>query len=130
MTSVRAAGLAVAAWLVSAPAWAQQAPAPVEPPRSGVEAPPLDAVPLGDDELQMLNAREGVHVVVASEQLLQAVNTGNSVNAATVVSGDISLGANAFSGFDGIGNFVMNTGHNNNLQGAVTVNVATGAPTP
>jgi len=24
----------------------------------------------------------------------------------------------------------MNSGHNNNLQGAITINIATGAPTP
>lgn len=133
MTSVRTAGLAMAAWLLSTPVWAQQTPAPVAPPPSPSPAPEAfaaDVAPLDDAELQTLNAREGVVVIVASDQLLHAVNSGNSINAGSVASGDISIGANAFSGFDGIGNFVMNTGHNNNLQGAVTVNVATGAPTP
>ena len=140
MTSVRIAGLTMAAWLLSTPTWAQQAPLAAElrpepPPASAtgavaLDVASLDAAPLGDDELRTLNAREGVVVIVASDQLLHAVNSGNSINAGSVASGDISIGANAFSGFDGIGNFVMNTGHNNNLQGAVTVNVATGAPTP
>ncbi len=117
---------AVAVWLLCAPAQAQQAPTPPPVPASDM----ADAQPLDEKALQDLNAREGVHVVVASDQLLKAVNSGNAVNADTVVSGDIRIGANAFSGFDGIGNFVMNTGHNNNLQGAITVNIATGGVTP
>nr|WP_312052894.1 hypothetical protein [Brevundimonas diminuta] len=40
------------------------------------------------------------------------------------------IDANAFSGFNGIGNFVMNSGNNNNLQGAITINIVTTAPNP
>ena len=69
-------------------------------------------------------------MVIASDQLLQATNSGNSVNANTVTTGGMRIDANAFSGFNGVGNFVMNTGHNNNLQGAITINIVTTGPTP
>ena len=98
------------------------------------EAPPASAPlkvqPLDAAELHDLSARQGVSVIVASDQLLKATNSGNSINANTVGSGAITVGANAFAGYSGVGNFVMNTGHNNNLQGAITINVVTTGPTP
>jgi hypothetical protein len=36
------------------------------------------------------------------------------------------IGSNAFSGFDGVGNFVLNTGHNNNLQSSLNVSIVLG----
>ncbi|MBB4796591.1 hypothetical protein HNP32_000305 [Brevundimonas bullata] len=98
------------------------------------EAPPasapLEVQPLDAAELHDLSARQGVSVIVASDQLLKATNSGNSINANTVGSGAITVGANAFAGYSGVGNFVMNTGHNNNLQGAITINIVTTGPTP
>ena len=88
-------------------------------------AQPLDLAQLHD-----LNGRQGISVIVASDQLLKATNSGNSINANTVGSGAITVGANAFAGYSGVGNFVMNTGHNNNLQGAITINIVTTGPTP
>lgn len=116
--------------MIAGPSFAQhQSPAPPTPVT--VAPDPSDPLPLDDAALQDLNGREGVVVVIAaSEQLLQATNSGNNVNGQTIGSGDIVIGAGAFSGFNGIGNFVMNSGHNNNLQGAITINIATGAPTP
>lgn len=102
---------------------------PVTPQVPATAAPstgqPLDLSQLGD-----LNGRQGLSVIVASDQLLKATNSGNSVNANTVGSGAITVGANAFAGYSGVGNFVMNTGHNNNLQGAITINIVTTGPTP
>lgn len=40
-------------------------------------------------------------------QTLTATNPGNTVTAETVETGDIVLGADALSGFSGIGNFVI-----------------------
>lgn len=99
-----------------------------EPPVATAPAPGIQ--PLGLDELHDLNGRQGVNVIVASDQLLKATNSGNSVTANTVGSGSITVGANAFAGYSGVGNFVMNTGHNNNLQGAITINIVTTSPTP
>jgi len=91
---------------------------------------PAAIQPLDLEELHDLNGRQGVVVVIASDQLLKATNSGNSVNANSVGSGGITFAGGPFAGYNGIGNFVMNTGHNNNLQGAITINIVTTGPTP
>jgi hypothetical protein len=110
------------------------APPPQAAPPAVPQAPPASASqtpqPLGVAELHDLNGRQGVIVVVASDQLLKATNSGNSVTANTVGSGAITFAGGAFAGYNGVGNFVMNTGHNNNLQGAITINIVTTGPTP
>lgn len=113
----------------SDPAPPQSAAMPVVPQVMPASAP-TTAQPLNVDELHDLNGRQGVSVIVASDQLLKATNSGNSITANTVGSGAITVGANAFAGYSGVGNFVMNTGHNNNLQGAITINIVTTGPTP
>jgi hypothetical protein len=80
------------------------------------------------DDLGSLSGGTGVDVNVVTEQTLNAVNTGNTVSGNTVTSGTMNIGSNAFSGFSGIGNFVMNTGHNNNLQASMSVNVVLAPP--
>ena len=106
----------------------QVAPLPAAP--TPATSPPSTLQPLDPAELHDLNGRQGVVVVVASDQLLKATNSGNSVNANTVTTGGMRIDANAFSGFNGVGNFVMNSGNNNNLQGAITINIVTTAPNP
>lgn len=64
--------------------------------------------------------------VTVTNQDLTAVNAGNSIVANTVGSGAISLEGNAFSAFNGVGNILMNTGHNNNLQSTMNVTVIIG----
>jgi len=86
--------------------------------------------PLDLAELHDLNGRAGVNVIVASDQLLKATNSGNSVTANTVGSGGITFAGGAFAGYNGIGNFVMNSGNNSNLHGAITINIVTTSPTP
>lgn len=82
------------------------------------------ADPLDLDQLSGLTARQGTkNTTVLSDQDLTAVNRGNSINAQTVGSGPISIGPGSFEAFAGVGNFVINSGHNNNLQGALTINV-------
>lgn len=104
--------------------------APTTDPQASPASTPATVQPLDLDELHELSGRQGVSVIVASDQLLKATNSGNSINANTVGSGAITIGANAFAGYSGVGNFVMNTGHNNNLQGAITINIVTTGPTP
>lgn len=83
------------------------------PPPARLDAAGLDAQTAGADG--------GANIV--SSQQVTATNSGNSVNADTVQSGDIAFSDSAFSGFNGIGNFVFNTGANNNVQGVVSVNI-------
>ena len=85
--------------------------------------PAEDDGSLSLEELADLRGGEAI-VIQHSTQILNAVNTGNSVNGDTVGSGAVNLGSGAFNGYDGIGNFVINTGHNNNLQGSISVSIA------
>lgn len=75
------------------------------------------------EELGELRGGEAI-VIQHTTQTLTANNAGNSVNGDTVGSGAVNLTSNAFNGYDGIGNFVINTGHNNNLQGSISVSIA------
>lgn len=78
---------------------------------------------LGLEDLDAL-AGEGIgDGNVITGQTLTAITAGNTINAGTVGSGAITLGPNAFSGFDGIGNFVINSGHNNTLQSSLSVSI-------
>ena len=78
---------------------------------------------LGADDLDAL-AGEGIgDINVITGQTLTAITAGNSITAGTVGSGAITLDQNAFSGFDGIGNFVINSGHNNTLQSSLSVSI-------
>lgn len=65
--------------------------------------------------------------VAITNQTLTAVNSGNSINADSVTTGNVSVGAGAFNGFNGVGNFVFNTGNNNNVQGSLSVTIMTPA---
>jgi hypothetical protein len=59
-----------------------------------------------------------------TDQKLIAANSGNTVEVGGGISfGDVSFGDNAFTGFNGLGVIVVNTGANNNLQGAIGVNI-------
>ena len=81
-----------------------------------------------NDDLSDLAGGAGVTITAITNQTLTAINTGNTVDGETVTSGDVNVGANAFSGFDGVGNFVINTGHNNNLQSTMNVTVVLAPP--
>lgn len=96
---------------------------PEAPATKGLEQG--DAKKLDASELGELRAGDDTSVYVITDQTLTAVNSGNSVVGEVVGSGAVTLSENAFSGYNGIGNFVINTGHNNNLQGSISVSIAT-----
>jgi hypothetical protein len=64
--------------------------------------------------------------VIVTEETLQAITRDNVVSGEVVRSGDITLSNGGLSGFDGIGNFIMNTGHQNNLQSSMSVSILLG----
>jgi hypothetical protein len=119
--------LAIAATTVLAgPLWAADEPAPaaIAAPASAPapSAAAASAVIETDQDLAALSG--GANTTIAlTDQDLTAVNSGNQINAANVGSGAISLQGGALSGFNGIGNFIMNTGHNNNLQSSMSVTI-------
>ena len=108
---------------LSFPAFAQEAPGA---PAPAVTPAILDPTPLAPDELDEISA-EGAITNVVTTQDLNATNSGNTITAGTVQNGDINFSGNALTGFSGVGNFVTNTGNNNNLQGSISVTI-TGAP--
>lgn len=89
-----------------------------EAPQASAEAEVLSL-----EDMDALSGGTGVTAIALTEQTLNAVNSGNSVNADNVSSGQVNIGANAFSGYSGLGNFVVNTGHNNNLQSSMSVSI-------
>ncbi len=92
---------------------------------------PADAAEvLSADDMEALAGGTGVDIVMITDQTLTALNSGNTVIGQTVGSGQVNLGANAFSGYSGLGNFVINTGHNNNLQSTMSVSVVLAPPEP
>lgn len=80
---------------------------------------------LPNSELSDLSGGASSTAVAVTNQTLSALNSGNSVSANSVVTGDVSIDASAFSGFNGVGNFVFNTGNNNNLQGSLSITILT-----
>lgn len=112
-------GLIFAASLALAPA----ALADEASPSAAPALQPADEEVLSLEDLNDYAGGTGVEVIVDTDQVLTAVNSGNTVTGDTVNSGTLNIGSNAFSGFEGVGNFVMNTGHNNNLQSSMDVTV-------
>lgn len=89
-----------------------------------IEKPSLPRA-LSASDLAELSGGASPTGIAISSQTLTALNSGNQVNASSVVTGDVTLQAGAFNGFNGIGNFVFNTGNNNNLQGTLSVTILT-----
>ncbi|HEV7385070.1 MAG TPA: hypothetical protein VGN89_09340 [Phenylobacterium sp.] len=93
--------------------------------------PPVAAVPprvLTPEEMAGVNGGAEVSIELLNRQQLTGMTTGNTVTAGTLTSGPISFSPSALNGFNGIGNFVLNTGANNTLQGAISVSVVTAPP--
>lgn len=130
-TVLALAGFLAAPFALGGQALAQEAIATVEPatpslPSGGLAAPPVRLPDLGsfevsDDALENLHGKGAT--IAVTDQDLTAMSTGNTINAATVGSGAINLSDNALGGFGGLGNVLMNTGHNNVLQGNVSVTI-------
>lgn len=121
----KAQAIVLAAALASAGAAAAQ-----EPLATPAPAPAGEAEVLSLDDMDALSGGTGVEVVVDTGQVLTATNTGNTVTGDVVGSGEVNIGPGAFSGYDGIGNFVINTGHNNNLQSSMNISIVLTPPAP
>jgi hypothetical protein len=105
---------------VSAAAAHAETPAPTPDP-APVPSVQRAAKPISDTDLQDLS---GGQAAAVNDQQLKAVTSDNSVNAlGNITNGPVTLNAGAFSGFSGLGNFVVNTGNNNTLQGSMSVTI-------
>lgn len=110
------AALAIFAACAASPAWAQPLAAPVSNPLE---------IALSLEALEEVHGRQGIQTNVLADQQLTATSSGNSVTAGTLRSGDIAFSEGALNSFSGVGNFVVNTGNNNVLQGAISVTIVT-----
>lgn len=121
---------AFAAVLVTgAPALAATQPAPPDPTTLEVQdttSAEARGEVLNLGELEAVTGGD-VKAEGLSHQELSATNTGNTIGG-SVQSGDVTFSQDALSGFTGVGNFVINTGANNNLQGAISINIVTAGP--
>lgn len=111
------AGLGASALFLSAGALAQQVPA---------EAATGDAKVAIRSEPGLLSLGElaelrGGETIVVNNQVLQGLTAGTLLGDYT--AGTISLSENALSNFNGVGNFVINTGALNTLQAGMTLTV-------
>jgi hypothetical protein len=97
-------------------AFATEVQTPADPADVG------EAELLSEADMESLAGGTGVSMVITN-QTLNATNQGNTINGDVVSSGQVSIGSGAFSGYDGVGNFVINTGHQNNLQSTISVGV-------
>ena len=79
--------------------------------------------PLPASDLAAISGGANTVNLASSKQTLTALNTGNQVNGESIVTGNVNVDPSAFNGFNGIGNFVFNTGNNNNLQGSLSVTI-------
>ncbi|MBL8546111.1 MAG: hypothetical protein JNL81_06585 [Hyphomonadaceae bacterium] len=126
VTQVRGILIAAAVLASASAASAQQAALTASAPPAPADGTEL----LSLEDMGALSGGTGVTVVVDTGQVLTATNTGNSVTGDVVGSGQVNIGSGAFSGYDGIGNFVINTGHNNNLQSSMNVSIVLAPPAP
>ena len=67
-----------------------------------------------------LAGMSGGTAVAVTNQNLSAVNSG-TVSADQLTTGNVTLQSNAFSGFNGVGNFVINTGISSVNQAATSI---------
>ena len=81
--------------------------------------------PLAASDLAQMSGGAISTGIAVTTQDLSASNSDNSISANSVVTGNINVPANAFSGYNGVGNFVFNTGNNNNVQGSLSITIVT-----
>ena len=94
----------------------------VEP--AAIPAIPDPATPETNNELSddALNEMRGGQAIVIGNQTLNATNSGSVLNG-NYTAGSVALTDNALSSFNGLGNILINTGAQNNLQSAMNVTI-------
>jgi hypothetical protein len=79
--------------------------------------------PVANADLAHMSGGASPSGIAVTMQDLTASNSDNSLTAGSIVTGNISVPASAFSGYTGVGNFVFNTGNNNNVQGSLSITI-------
>ncbi len=106
---------------IAPPAIVEAAPAPMIAPATPAPPPLLviEDTLLSDGDLGELR---GGDAIVVGTQTLSAINSG-SVITGNYAAGSVRISDNALSNFNGLGNVVINTGAQNNLQSAMNVTI-------
>jgi hypothetical protein len=126
------AALFVLTFLALAPLQANaQEEAAATPPQSAATAGQSELVPapLSSQELEGISGGDAVIVEGHTEQTLTATSSNNTITAQSIDNGDVNFAPNSLN-FHGIGNFVINTGNNNVLQGSLSVTILSGPASP
>ncbi|MFT4025600.1 MAG: hypothetical protein QM676_02170 [Novosphingobium sp.] len=122
--------------LGTAAAWAAQAPAhaakpaatPAQAPAQAPAEPIVDqdgAAPAAVLSPAELDRNRGGETLVLSNQSLNAVTSGNTLNG-NYTAGAITLSDRALSNFNGVGNFAINTGAQVTLQSGLNLTINLG----
>jgi hypothetical protein len=101
-------------------AYAVDDTAPPSPPPATVQNAPAPAAtdtPISDSDLTQISVGQPM---VIGAQTLSALSQGNSI-VGDYTAGDVTLSDNALSGFNGIGNVVINTGAQSSLQAGMNL---------
>jgi hypothetical protein len=90
-------------------------------PQSVLDIPMTDIDGTGDaiEDTGLTDLRGGESIVVGN-QTLSAISNGNSIGG-SYTAGNVNLSDNALSNFAGIGNVVINTGAQANLQAGMNL---------
>lgn len=119
--TLRRSILLAAACGLATPVLAQTATAPSDGRPDMIRAQP---VPKALDDSDMATTRGGQVVVIGNQSLTSTIS-GSTING-NYAAGAITFSDNALSNFNGLGNVVVNTGAQANLQSAMnlTINLA------
>jgi len=126
---IRAVTAAACAAMIAVPASGRQPadPAVQHGAQQPVTAMPIDparekgaALPERLDPAELGSARARATIVI-NQQQIDGVVQGNSLG--DFQAGEITLSDNAFSNFSGVGNFLFNTGAQNNLQAGMVLTI-------
>jgi hypothetical protein len=82
------------------------------------------ALPAALDDAALGSARGGEAIVVGNQTLKSSLS-GNTI-AGNYTAGAVSMSDNAFTNFNGMGNVVINTGAQANLQSAMNLTINLG----
>jgi hypothetical protein len=102
-----------------------------KPPETALGASQAELVsaPLSLQELQDISGGDAVIVEALTTQNLTATVSENTIAAQSIETGDVTFAENSLN-FHGIGNYVINTGNNNVLQGSLSVTIQSGPASP
>lgn len=113
--------------------------APAAPPLVRIDAPAIapllatraeSAITISDRHFTAmsdadLEEQRGGAAIIVNNQTLTAITAGNVLNGG-YIAGNVSLNDNALSGFNGVGNLLINTGAQVSLQTGMSITINIG----